>query len=262
MTKRALISVSDKAGIVELAQSLFGDWAETMIWSCLQGVMGEVFVDNEHTPQSALARIGRFGAFGFLAGQPCLALIEACRGQDMILVPQDQAWADMIETSYGEKARAFTRYATKKDTQFNREKLNQLQAKLSTDFQIQRIEEDLYELCLADAWSQDLVGNYDNYQHYRQSGLGFVVLHHGEVVAGASSYSTYQNGIEIEMDTHPDFRRQGLATAVAAKLILTCLDRGLYPSWDAHTKISLDLAEKLGYEFSHTYIAYEIDWDK
>ncbi len=39
---------------------------------------------------------------------------------------------------------------------------------------------------------------------------------------------------------------------------LRCLDRDLYPSWDAHTPTSLALAEKLGYGFSHGYVAYEL----
>lgn len=37
---------------------------------------------------------------------------------------------------------------------------------------------------------------------------------------------------------------------------------GLYPSWDTHTKISLRLAQQLGYQFAYEYIAYEIDWKK
>jgi len=49
-----------------------------------------------------------------------------------------------------------------------------------------------------------------------------------------------------------------LAYVCAAKLILECLDRNLYPSWDAQNEISVALAEKLGYHFSHTYTAYEI----
>jgi hypothetical protein len=32
----------------------------------------------------------------------------------------------------------------------------------------------------------------------------------------------------------------------------------LYPSWDAHNMGSVHLAEKLGYEFDHEYIAYEV----
>ncbi len=59
------------------------------------------------------------------------------------------------------------------------------------------------------------------------------------------------------MDTHPACRGQGLATAASAALLLACLDRGLYPSWDAHTRQSLALAEKLGYRYSHAYPAYE-----
>lgn len=85
-----------------------------------------------------------------------------------------------------------------------------------------------------------------------------MVLKDGELAAGASSYSTYREGIEIEIDTREDHRRKGLAYQCGAKLILECLKRDLYPSWDAPNKWSAALAEKLGYRFSHEYIAYEI----
>ena len=42
---------------------------------------------------------------------------------------------------------------------------------------------------------------------------------------------------------------RGLATACGAQLILTALDRGLYPSWDAYDRRSVALAEKLGLKF-------------
>jgi hypothetical protein len=35
--------------------SLFGNWPETIIWSCLEGTMGQVYVDDSQSPQSALA---------------------------------------------------------------------------------------------------------------------------------------------------------------------------------------------------------------
>ena len=97
-----------------------------------------------------------------------------------------------------------------------------------------------------------------DYKAYKNFGLGIVVLKDGEVVAGASSYSRYDKGIEIEIDTREDHRRKGLAYACGAKLILECLEEGLYPSWDAQNKWSVALAEKLGYHFSHEYVAYEI----
>ena len=65
-------------------------------------------------------------------------------------------------------------------------------------------------------------------------------------------------GIEIEIDTREDHRRKGLAYACGAKLVLECLEKGLYPSWDAQNKWSVALAEKLGYHFSQEYVAYEI----
>lgn len=82
------------------------------------------------------------------------------------------------------------------------------------------------------------------------------VLCGGELVAGASSYAVYRDGIEIEIDTRPDQRGKGLATACGARLILDCLDRGLYPSWDAHDKRSAHLAQKLGYRLAGAYRAY------
>ena len=78
------------------------------------------------------------------------------------------------------------------------------------------------------------------------------------IVAGASSYTRYVEGIEIEVDTVPEERRKHLATIVCSALILKCLEEGLYPSWDAQNMNSVRLAESLGYEYDHDYIAYEV----
>ena len=85
-----------------------------------------------------------------------------------------------------------------------------------------------------------------------------VIVKEGVPVSGASSYSGYPGGIEIEIDTRADFRRKGLARICGAKLILECLERGLYPSWDAHNPGSAALAKKLGYRFDRAYAAYEM----
>lgn len=49
-----------------------------------------------------------------------------------------------------------------------------------------------------------------------------------------------------------------MATIACSALILNCLEEGLYPSWDAQNMNSVRLAEKLGYEFDHEYVAYEV----
>ena len=89
-------------------------------------------------------------------------------------------------------------------------------------------------------------------------GVGVAALYEGVPVAGAGSYCVYRGGIEVEIDTRPDHRRRGLATACGARLILECLDRGLYPSWDAIDLRSAALAEKLGYRRGDPYPVYWI----
>ncbi|HFI0270763.1 TPA: GNAT family N-acetyltransferase [Streptococcus suis] len=237
--------------------SLFGDWPETLIWTCLEGTMGQVYVDDSQSPQSALALYGRQSFFGFLAGKPNLDLLKMCEGKDIILVPQTQAWSDLIEGTYGDRIRAFTRYATKKDTAFDLGYLQSFVENLSADFELYPIHSELYQTCLQEEWSRDLVGNYADVAQFLELGLGYVIVHKGQVVSGASSYASYSGGIEIEVDTRKDYRRMGLAAVCVAKLILVCLVRGLYPSWDAHSLTSLKLAEKMGYQLDKPYQAFE-----
>ena len=44
------------------------------------------------------------------------------------------------------------------------------------------------------------------------------------------------------------------------KVMADCLlyTSGLYPNWDAANKMSVGLAEKLGYHFSHEYVVYKV----
>ncbi len=126
------------------------------------------------------------------------------------------------------------------------------------EYEITQIDEALYYECKRYRWSEDFVQGYETYEEFQRKGLGFVALRQGIPLSGAASNSRSRGGIEIEVDTKEGYRRKGLATACAAKLILACLDRGLYPSWDAQNKASVALAEKLGYHFSHAYTAYEV----
>ena len=120
------------------------------------------------------------------------------------------------------------------------------------------IDADLFALCRSSAWCQDLVSQFEDYETYKKLGIGIAVLKGESLAAGASSYARYREGIEIQIDTKEEFRRNGLAYACGAKLILECLNKGLYPSWDAQNQASAALAEKLGYHFDYEYRAFEI----
>lgn len=244
--------------VLALAAPLFGDWPETILWSCLQGVMGTVYGDEPVAPRSVAAILGDFC---FLAGKPLPELAEeALRGRaSSILIPADICWNEAILRHFGSRAVSITRYATRKDpAAFDRSYLKKLASGLQKWYTVRIIDEKRYELCKEEDWSRDLVSQFPDWPAFRDLGLGVVVLLDGQLVSGASSYSRYREGIEIEIDTRPDQRRQGLALACGARLILECLDRGLYPSWDAHTPASLALAERLGYRFAHSYPAFFI----
>lgn len=232
--------------------SFFAGWEETMIWSCLQGCMGSIIPDCLENPKAAMLTIGDFCFFG---GQPTESLIKQAAA--FILVPQNQNWAQKIESVWQEKVTKGTRYAIQKEPDiFNLEKLSQYAHSLDGDYSIQLFNEEIYNAALAESWSKDLCSLFENYQDFKNRGIGVAALFQGRFVAGASSYSVYQGGIEIEIDTKPEFRRKGLATACGARLILECLSRNLYPSWDAHDLRSVMLAEKLGYHRDHPYPVY------
>ncbi|MCD7837256.1 MAG: GNAT family N-acetyltransferase [Lachnospiraceae bacterium] len=241
------------------AEKLFAGWEETLIWSCLQGVMGKVYT-NKPNENAAMAMLGDFV---FFAGKPSEKFRrytpENCKQNFIIMVPQNDEWSALIEQVYKEKAKKVIRYAFKKEPDiFDKDKLEKVVGQLPADFEIKLIEESEFSMCQENDWSRDLVSQFEDYEMYKKLGLGVVILHNGELVAGASSYARYREGIEIEIDTRQDYRRKGLAYISGAKLILECLNRNLYPSWDAQNLWSVALAEKLGYHFSHEYTAYEI----
>ncbi len=243
------------------ASPFFEGWQETMIWSCLQNVMGSIYTDSLEHPSSVMALLGDFC---FLAGKPLREMIMHEPGlvsrDFVIMVPKDPEWAGLIETCYGKRAVRVEHYAIKKEPHvFQKTKLQEIIGRLPDGYTLRMIDQDLFWQCGKIHWCKDLVSQYKDFTMYKTYGLGAVILKDGEPVSGASSYSGYHGGIEIEIDTRNDCRRQGLASICGAKLILECLARGWYPSWDAQNQWSVALAEKLGYHYDHAYTAYEVN---
>ena len=246
----------------DCAAPVFARWEETIIWSCLQGVMGHIYADDKEEPNSAMAILGDFC---FFAGKPNRDLItfkpEWFDQDFFIIVPQNHKWSEEIKKLYGDKARKVVRYAMKKEKNiFDVNYLNNIVKLLTPEYTISLIDEKIFDYCKKEDWCRDLVSQFPDYSSYKKLGLGVVIIKDGIPVSGASSYSAYIGGIEIEIDTKEEYRRKGLATVCGAKLILECLERDLYPSWDAQNTWSVSLAEKLGYHFNYAYDAYEINF--
>ena len=232
---------------------LFDGWEETMVWSCLQGVMGRGEVNAAGDAGLIVNR-----DFSFLAGKPDRGLLKKAPGP--ILAPRTADWHPLLEETFGARAVRETRYAIRKEPDvFDRKQLEGFVNALPAGYALRRIDEALVPVLLAEDWSRDFCSAFDSPADCCRRGVGVAALYGGVPVAGAGSYSVYQGGIEIEIDTRSDHRRKGLAAACGAALILECLDRGLYPSWDAIDLRSAALAEKLGYHRGEPYTVYWLD---
>lgn len=246
-------------GAAKALAPLVEGWEETPIWSVMQGCMGRAWADRLEEPTAGQLVVGDFC---FLAGRPDLDLVRHWpEGRRfLILVPQTEDWIPLVEEVYGASARRKLRYAFHKEPKaFDRFRLERFAEALPAGCELHPIQGPWYEQAKGEEWSKDLCGQFWDETDYARRGIGVCAVYGSELAAGASSYTVYRGGIEIEIDTKPAFRRRGLARACGARLILDCLDRGLYPSWDAQNPWSAALAEQLGYRFSHAYPVYEIE---
>ena len=238
------------------ARPLFADWEDldTGAVACLDGVMGKILVTDPEYPKSAMAVIGDFA---FCTGEPDLELLRGKPDRWMIIVPQNGAWEKLIEENFPAGKRI--RYAIRKDTKFDREKLEAMAEALPEGYSLRRIDSELYDAFLKDETFRDCVKVFETKERFLSLGRGYAVMKDGKIVSAASSYSRYLGGIDIEIGTLKGERNRGLATAAGARLILGCLSEGLYPAWDAANKMSVRLAEKFGYEFSHEYCCFGVE---
>lgn len=236
------------------AELIFAGWEETLIYSCVQQVMGKIFVTDLEHPRSACAFVG---CFAFYAGEVSEELVRNKPDGFVIMTPHNEEWAEIIEKCYPD-AKKVTRYAIRKDTRFDVNKLQDMVKMLPEGYELKPIDATLYDKCLESPVTADFVSSFESKEKYLKYGRGMVILKDDKIVAGASSYTRYKEGIEIEVDTVEAERRKHLATVACSALILNCLKEGLYPSWDAQNINSVHLAEKLGYEYWHDYVAYEV----
>lgn len=240
--------------------SLFRGWNNTMILSCLEGEMGDAYWTEEM--MSAKLDIGDFCFFGGKVNEELLYHKKReYENQLKILVPQTLEWGRLIEKVYGQKVISYRRYSFKqKEEGFSRKELLRIVNGLNSDFTVTNMEErrDLFDEVSRTSWAEDWISQFLGYEDYRKRGIGTALKYKGELVAGASSYTVYSGGIEIQIDTREDFRNQGLGKACGAALILRCLEQRRCPSWDADNEISARLACSLGYEKDREYTAYRI----
>jgi len=217
------------------------------------GGMGRVFVDDANFPQVALGYLD----FYFLAGEAshphAKDLVKYIDDSGVILTP-DEAWRELLLQVFFDRLQPYVREVFNYG-QFDVNQLEQNLSRLPVGFKLKRIALPDVEK-LGEDLHPALYYNFDSEEDFIRNGFGFAVVHEEQFVSGASSAAVGDKYVEIEIQTHPDFQRQGLARITASALILHCLKNNLVPCWDAANDASANLARQLGFVSAGKYSAW------
>jgi L-amino acid N-acyltransferase YncA len=98
--------------------------------------------------------------------------------------------------------------------------------------------------------------DFGSVQDFVERSLGFAIMDHDHVMGVAYSSLVCSRGIEVSIFVEEPYRQKGVATALASKLLVECLNCGWRPNWDAANPESCKLAPKLGFTLVEAYEAF------
>lgn len=227
---------------------LFKDIRFFMGNSVLDGVMGKAYVDNTLNPQIAFLVVRSYCFMSGNLSKEKLKDIINDNFKNFILIPSDSL-KSKIESIYKDSIIKRQRFSIKKEVKFNENKLKDMVNKIPSKFEIIKINKNLADRIK----KEDFINITDDYE---KNGIGYCCMYNKEIIGVASSNIFYKDGIEVNIRVKENYRRRGIATAMAANLILECLRENKKISWDAYNINSVKLAEKLGFKFDSAYDTY------
>jgi RimJ/RimL family protein N-acetyltransferase len=101
--------------------------------------------------------------------------------------------------------------------------------------------------------------NWGSISDFMKKGFGFCMLHDKRIVSWSIADCVSGNACEIGINTHEDYRRQGLAALTAAAAVDYALSSGFEQvGWhcDAYNLGSIGVAEKVGFKLERKYVQY------
>jgi len=254
MTKISEKELADRNILIPLFEDCKYD--RVLINSVLEGNFGGAFADSVSQP--VVARLDS-GAFTMLGGNPL-----AVGAKDLLRIapiqyvtPQDNEWRSLLQSEFGSRVSAlpFTEFSSKT---LRVNKLNKIILEIPPSYTLVQINKSLAERLTADIGNEYFFENFRSLDDFLGRGIGFCVIHQGRVVSAATSMAQSSKAIDIEIETLPEFRKQGLGTCVGARLVSHCLEHEIEPRWLAANADSERLALRLGYARGETYETYAI----
>jgi RimJ/RimL family protein N-acetyltransferase len=237
---------------------LFRDcrYDRVLIDSVLEGHSGSAYADSAGLP--SVARLDS-GAFTMLGGNAAAAGARDLlhRAPISYVTPQDREWRSLLQSEFGTRVSVlpFTSFSTQS---LDPARLARLMGAIPPNLELRRIDKPLAERVPADIENECFFENFQSMDDFLTRGIGFCILHQDRVVSAATSMARSSKAIDIEIETVPDFRKQGLGTAVGARLVSYCMEHRIEPRWLAANAASKKLALRLGFVRGETYETYAI----
>jgi GNAT superfamily N-acetyltransferase len=225
----------------------------------LEGSMGKVLVDDEKNPGVVQLSLSEFKV-SILGGDPTRPVARECLDElpsFSTLLFGMQEWKELLYEVHEGKVVTLQRYPFSSG-KLDAEKLQAFTSQLPENFKIERMILQHARQILDEKGdlADGLLLGFTSPEDFIERGFGYCALEDGKIVCVATTGAVCSKGIEVQINTHRKYRKQGLASAAGAALILECLERGIDPNWDAATEISAGLAKKFGYIPRDEYEVY------
>ena len=259
----------DKSEMNKIAH-MFDGIQDSMVIACLQGYNGDAYVKSWENPQAALIVSAEYSFFG---GDPEAEdadyLVEHffdvadTDSSTAIFADERPEWENTLMSCKTNHPERLIRYGiVQKDYDFDMDNLQGYIDALPEGYQMESFDEDIYNQAMAEKWSVEFCEGFESAEDFLKRGRGVAVLKDGRLVSGISTQTVYDGGAELQLATHEEYRRCGLAVSCAAALVKECSEAGIRPHWDAANTISKRIALKLGYEYKGEYVAVKLNNNK
>jgi GNAT superfamily N-acetyltransferase len=210
---------------------LYGDISEEFIYNTLKD-----YLLNKHEVRSKKEWLQIYPV-------QCEAQIDAALADKMIVADKDVGQKSPTENTGDIKVIKHTRINFK----FNCDKFANFKTSLTENYQIVKTDDRLFR-----AIEGAVVPNkfWDSEEDFAKRAAGFTLVKGHEWITTAFSSFIHENLMDLGMETKPEYRKQGYAPYVCARLIDYCLANGYEPLWACSSGNlgSYYLAQKLGFE--------------
>lgn len=223
----------------------------------INGLAGRFLRSRLGSPEAFLLIVAPFCYFaGDSAGEGAAELLRSL-GRYHLIMPSAPGWFDRVKKTLGGKVHPVRRFSFSTDSLSLRAVEIILAANPYYKVVVPITLEDARKAFAGRDHLIDLA-HFRSAEDFMERGLGFGVSERGKIVGAAYSSLASSHAIESSLFVHPQHRRMGLGTALAARLLIECLRRKVRPNWDAANLISCRMGEKLGLTAAGEYEAIEV----